>query len=92
MEYIERTASQRLAALEVGQEFLTKEYEVIKAALDENTLMTRAIKENTDDMIKAFNNVRTANKLIIAVFKWLGIIGGGIAGLVSAVYAVHQIL
>jgi hypothetical protein len=86
------TPNQRLGALEVGQEFLTKEYEVIKAALDENTSMTKAIKENTDALIVAFNTVRTLNKAILAFFKWLGIIGGGIAGLVSAVYAISHVL
>lgn len=88
----ELTDKQRLGALEVGQEFLTQEYEVIKAALDENTSMTKSIKENTDDLIKAFNSVRTANKLVIAIFKWLAVIGGGVAGVVSAVYAISQVL
>lgn len=86
------TPNQRLGVLEVGQEFLTKEYEVIKAALDENTSMTKAIKENTDALIMAFNTVRTINKATLAFFKWLGIICGGIAGLVSAVYAISQVL
>jgi hypothetical protein len=71
IEEIER----RIRALESWTKAAERRFEKLHADLQENSGVTRSVKEDTQEIVALFK----ASKVNISIIKWLALAGGGIA-------------
>lgn len=74
----------RVSTLEMDHIQLDRRIDHFRRELTTNTQTTKAVKADTEELVKIFNQVKGANILFIRIAKWITIVAGLFTAVVLA--------